>query len=117
MPVGLFRIIRRQKQHHLGLDGIGVLEFVDQQVRETIAEVFANLGLVAEQSRRLQQKILVIQPAQVAPQFSVCLHGVLEHTHDDGIPPMTPFFDQRLGMLLDELLPAFLFSFSLHLAF
>ena len=47
-PIGLRLPLGRQQQHDLGLDRIGVLELIHQQVREPFAEVLSDLRLVAQ---------------------------------------------------------------------
>ena len=63
-------VAARHEQRDLGLHGVGVLELVDEDDLEPLAEVLARLSAVAEQvARPVQQVIEVGSPLGSAPQL------------------------------------------------
>ena len=65
LPGGL--VVARDQECDLGLDGIGVLELVDQDRPEPPAEVRARLGALDEQlARPLEQVVEVGRPGRLA---------------------------------------------------
>ena len=52
-----------QEHHDLGLQRVGILELVDEQVRQPFAERPPDLGIVAQQVTRAQQQVHEIQRA------------------------------------------------------
>jgi len=56
-PVVLLRIRGREQQEDLGLERIGILEFVDEDVRESRLETAADAGVAGDQVAGFQQQI------------------------------------------------------------
>ena len=60
-PVRLRRIVRGEQQQDLRLQRIGILKFVDEDMREAVLQIAAHFGLFAHQIAREQQQIDKIQ--------------------------------------------------------
>ena len=64
--VARVRSRRGQEKQELGLERIGVLELVDEEVRETLPEIPSNHRPVAEEIAREEQKVFVGEEALLA---------------------------------------------------
>ena len=65
-PIGLGSVISCEKQQDLGLEGVGILEFIDKVMREALLQLGAHALIVADEITRLDQEIDKIE----APSFS-----------------------------------------------
>ena len=65
-PVGLVRIVRREQQQDLGLQRIGVLELVDEQVREPLLERRAHVAAVAHDVARAHEQVEEVERADAS---------------------------------------------------
>ena len=104
-PVPLGRVAGRQQQDDLRLQGVGVLELVDEDAGEAPLEVGADRVVVAHQIARLDQQVDEVEAAgvalEVAEGFDRRLQlvaqargqmrirdplEVLQHVHDPAMP-------------------------------
>ena len=63
MPVGFGGIVGREQQQDLRLQRIGVLEFVDEDVADTVLQFGAHRGAVAHQVAGDQQQVHEVEHA------------------------------------------------------
>ncbi len=70
-PVRLGGIRGREQEQNFGLQRIGVLELIDENVRESILQFRAYRRIVANQVARDQQQIEEVEPARAPLQFFV----------------------------------------------
>ena len=77
-PVPLGRIGRRQQQQDLGLQGIGVLELVDEDADVALLRVVADIVVVAEQVPRPKQQIDEIESSRLGLQAVIALDGIVQ---------------------------------------
>ena len=54
-------LVGRQQEHDLGLDGIGVLELVDEEVAILLLQRAADLRVLAQHLRGQVQQVAVVQ--------------------------------------------------------
>ena len=67
-PVCLAGIVRREQEEYFGLQGVGVLEFVDEKVAEALLQLAAHAGISAYEISRLDKKIEKIEPSRLGLQ-------------------------------------------------
>ena len=72
-------VLGGEQQHDLGLQRVGVLELVDQDVRVALAEEPSRPGTVHEQVARLDQQIFEGQATFAAPAIGVVTDERAEH--------------------------------------
>ncbi|MFN7977839.1 MAG: hypothetical protein U0P30_06855 [Vicinamibacterales bacterium] len=70
--------IGRQAHQQLGLQWIGILELVDQQVAEALLEIAAHVGVVAHEIACPDQQVEEVEGAGARLPLLVDLHGVAE---------------------------------------
>ena len=70
-PVGLARIIGGEQQEDLGLEWIGILELVDEEVGKALLQLGANAAVVSNEVARLDQEIEEIEAAGASLQFFI----------------------------------------------
>ena len=70
--------VARQVKRELDLDRVGVLELVDQDRPEALAEVVADLGAVADEVARPDDQVVVVGDALGAPLLLVVAHELLD---------------------------------------
>ena len=95
----------REQEKHLRLDRVGVLEFVDEQVRVAGPKAAPHVGLADEQPRGLAEQILKREPAPLGPQPVVDGERLLERRDRDGIPMGPPLPERGPRERVAELLP------------
>ena len=69
-PVGLGGIVGCEQQQDFGLQRVGVLEFVDEDMGEALLQLGAHGGVVAHEVARGQQQIEKIEAAGALLQFT-----------------------------------------------
>ena len=77
-PVALVGIVGREEQQDLGLERIGVLELVDEDVREARLEVAADGRIPAQQIARGQQEVAEVEAPRALLELLVALDDGLE---------------------------------------
>ena len=65
--------IASQRLDHVVLHLVGILKFVNQKVRKTMAVSVANLGMFPEQAHRLQQQISEVHGVGLLQAFLIAL--------------------------------------------
>ena len=61
-------VVGGEQQKDLGLEGIGVLELVDEKVREALLQLAAHAGVIANEIARLDEEIEEIEPPRLGLQ-------------------------------------------------
>ena len=74
-PIRLPGVVRRQEHQNLGLERVGVLELVDEDVAELFLEIPADRRPVPDQVPGLDQQVHEVEPAQLF------LEGLMERGH------------------------------------
>ena len=66
-PIGLARIVGGEQQKDLGLERVGILELVDEEVGKALLQLGANAAVVSNEVARLDQEIEEIEATGVEP--------------------------------------------------
>ena len=88
--------VAREQQQDLGLQGIGVLELVDEDPLVAPAEVAARPGVAAQQRRRMDQQVLEVDLAPVLPLPREGVGGRPGHPDGDGVAVGPPPAQQQV---------------------
>ena len=75
--IALLRVVRREEQEHLRLERVGVLELVDEEVREALLEPDAHALVGAEQIAREHEEIEEVELARARLQLLVAADDAL----------------------------------------
>ena len=83
-PIRFVGIVGGKQQQDFSLQRIGVLKFIDEDVRETILQIAADIGFVTHQIAREQEQIYKIQFAGAAFQSIVMKDKIPHFTAQNG---------------------------------
>src|SRR5690606_10602672 len=67
-PVALVRVVGREQQQELALERVGVLELVDEEMREASLELGARFGVVTDEIAREGEQIEEVEHATTSLQ-------------------------------------------------
>jgi hypothetical protein len=70
-PIGLARIVGGEQQEDLGLQWVGILELVDEEVGKSLLQLGANAAVVSNEVARLDEEIEEIEAAGASLQLFV----------------------------------------------
>ena len=70
-PIGLVSIVGGEQQEDLGLEWVGILELVDEEVGKALLQLGANAVVVSNEVARLDQEIEEIEAAGASFQFFI----------------------------------------------
>ena len=70
-PIGLASIIGGEQEEDLGLERVGILELVDEEVSEALLQLGANAAVVSNEIARLDQEIEEIETTGVSLQVFI----------------------------------------------
>ena len=83
-PVRFLWLIRGEQQEYFRLKGIGVLEFVDEEMAEALLQLAANDSVIAQEIARLDEKVQEIEPPGLGLQGLVGLNRRLQSVMQEG---------------------------------
>ena len=92
-PVVSFARIGREQQTDFCLHGIGILEFVHQQISVAFSELVAHVRMFTQQSRAEQQQVVEAEHAARVASRRKLVHRAAEHSHRDRVAILTPLLD------------------------
>jgi hypothetical protein len=101
-PVPLVGLLSRQEKEDLRLDGIGVLELVHEDRRESLEQRASDLGVVAQEIARVEEKVLEVQLALAPPPLPILFPRVGEQVHDQRMDVFGPALERRFDRLLPQ---------------
>jgi hypothetical protein len=84
LPAADRRVRRRQQEHDLRLQRVGVLELVDEDVREAALEIGAHLATVAHEIARSQQEVDEVERGGARLELFVAVHRFEHLLMDQG---------------------------------
>src|SRR6478736_2147711 len=102
-PVRLAGVVCGEKRKDLGLEGISVLEFVDEKVREALLQLAAHAGMIANEIAHLDEEVEEIEPPRLGLQEFVVrdwrLQSVVEQGSEIGVARSNEGVQTGLGLV------------------
>ena len=93
LPVLLVHVLAGEIEEDLGLQRIGVLKFIDQQVGEALLEVAAHYGVIAQHVARADEEVLKCQRSVLLAFGGKGFGGRTQHIESDAVHVLAPALD------------------------
>ena len=102
-PVRHAGIVGGEQKKDLGLEGISVLELVDEEVGEALLQLATHAGIIANEIARLDEEVEEIEPPRLGLQELVVrdrrLQSVVEQRSEIGIARRDEGVEIGLGLV------------------
>jgi hypothetical protein len=108
LPVLLLRVRAGQVEEDLRLDRVRILEFVDEDRRETFAQGASDLGVVPQQLAGGEEEVLEVGESGLPPPVAVSVSRLRQQGAHFGMDVLRPGHQGGLDDLLPQYIEGFL---------